>query len=89
MTIAHSTARKAFFPSSSSKSARSSLDPGLNGKRQELVVLGVTVQGEGTVTTRNGKGQELVRLGTYEDGEGVVAVFDPNGRYRRGVLTVE
>ena len=42
-----------------------------NGKGQELVRLGVTVNGEGMVVTANGKGQELVTLGAMDNGEGI------------------
>ena len=50
-----------------------------NGKGQEMVNLGVTVEGSGTLITFNGKGQEMVQLGVLRGGSGGVATFS-NGR---------
>ena len=45
------------------------------------MTLGVTVGGEGVVTTKNGKGQELVTLGATVGGEGVVTTKNGKGKH--------
>lgn len=50
-----------------------------NGKRQNLVQLGATSDGEGMVTTMNGKGQELVQLGATMTGQGSITTMNGKG----------
>lgn len=52
----------------------------LNGKGEELVQLGATIDGDGTVTTLNGKGQDLVNLGVTTGGEGTVTTLNGKGQ---------
>lgn len=50
-----------------------------NEKLQQVVALGTTVKGAGTVTTFDGRGNELVEIGATVDGVGTLTSFKGKG----------